>query len=115
MRIHLLQIAGKEASNRSRSGLDTFSPRALRNAAHLQSRPVPVALEDFLLRTQGPDGGFHTGYDQAGTYNGTLENIETTSIIMITLSSITPSPAFPAWILITGIATLVAGVRRSLS
>ncbi len=71
-------------------------------AIHLQSRSLPLGLEDTLLRTQGPDGGFHTGYDQAGTYAGTLENTETTSIVIIALSSITTPPAFPAWILITG-------------
>ncbi len=32
---------------------------------HLQTHPLPIGLEDTLLRTQGPDGGFHTGYDQA--------------------------------------------------
>ncbi len=80
---------------------------------HLQHRPVPAGLEDTLLRTQGPDGGFHTGYDQARTYSGTLENTETTSIVIITLSSIT-LPLVPAWILITGIATLVAGTATIL-
>ncbi len=81
---------------------------------HLQTHPTPAGLEATLLRTQGPDGGFHTGYDQAGTYAGTLENTETTSIVIIALSSITTPPAFPAWILITGIAILVAGAATIL-
>jgi len=54
--------------------------------------------EQNLFRSQGPDGGFHTGYDQAGTYAGTQENVETTSIAMIassTLSSTTHSTSQP--------------------
>jgi hypothetical protein len=45
-------------------------------------------LEENLFRLQGPDGGFHTGYDQIGTYAGTLENAETTSIAMIAISNL---------------------------
>jgi hypothetical protein len=37
---------------------------------------------------QGPDGGFHTGYDTTGTYAGTQENVETTSIAITTLTSL---------------------------
>ncbi len=50
--------------------------------------------EDNLFRTQGPDGGFHTGYDQLGTYAGTQENAETTSIAILAISSLSTSP-FP--------------------
>jgi hypothetical protein len=70
--------------------------------------------QDILLRSQGLDGGFHTGYDQQGTYAGTQENAETTSTAMIgmaNLSSPTPFPrlpllSIPSWIvfLFTGIA-----------
>jgi hypothetical protein len=81
---------------------------------HLQTRHIPTGLLDALLRTQGPDGGFHTGYDQLGTYANTFENAETTSIVIITLSSLTLFPLPPAWLLITGIATLVAGVAAVL-
>jgi len=66
--------------------------------------------QDALLKAHGPDGGFRTGYDQAGTYANTLENAETTSIVMITFSSLTLLPVAPAWILIIGTAILVAGV-----
>jgi hypothetical protein len=53
-----------------------------------------------LLRIQGPDGGFHTSYDLAGTCAGTLENAETTSISIIALNStltysILPSLSLP--------------------
>jgi len=57
--------------------------------------------ENNLFRSQGPDGGFHTGYDQQGTYAGTLENAETTSIIVIGATfplpqdAVTPSIALP--------------------
>jgi hypothetical protein len=51
--------------------------------------------EENLLRTQGPDGGFHTGYDQAGTYAGTWENAETTSIAMIAISNLSITSPFP--------------------
>jgi hypothetical protein len=65
--------------------------------------------EENLFRSQGPDGGFHTGYNQIGTYTGTQENAETTSIVMITIST---SPcillfcSIPPWILYlyTGLA-----------
>lgn len=38
---------------------------------------------ETLLRMQGLDGGSHTGYDQNGTYAGTVENAETTSTVII--------------------------------
>jgi hypothetical protein len=65
--------------------------------------------EANLFRSQGPDGGFHTGYDQIGTYAGTKENAETTSIVMITISTsscIMPFCSIPPWIiyLYTGLA-----------
>ena len=75
--------------------------------------------EDALLRSQGPDGGFHTGYDQQGTYAGTQENAETTSIVMIGISSLSstspfPFPFFsvPPWIiyLFAGLAVSALGV-----
>lgn len=39
---------------------------------------------------QGPDGGFHTGYDRDGTYAGTLENAQTTSIVILALQAVPP-------------------------
>ncbi len=51
--------------------------------------------ESNLFRMQGPDGGFHSGYDQAGTYAGTPENVETTAIAMIAMSSLTSTSPFP--------------------
>ena len=52
---------------------------------------------------QGPDCGFHTGYDRAGTYAGTLENAETASIVVIAPNSAStfslfPILALPSWI-----------------
>jgi hypothetical protein len=51
--------------------------------------------EDNLYRSQGPDGGFHTGYDQLGTYAGTRENAETNSIAIIEISSLSSTCAVP--------------------
>jgi len=51
--------------------------------------------EQNLFRLQGPDGGFHTGYDQIGTYAGTQENAETTSIVLIAISNLSTTNPFP--------------------
>ena len=51
--------------------------------------------EDNLFQSQGPDGGFHTGYDQEGTYAGTIENVETTSIAIIAISNLSTTSHFP--------------------
>jgi hypothetical protein len=51
--------------------------------------------EENLFRSQGPDGGFHIGYDQAGTYAGTMENAETSSIAMILFSSFNSTCPLP--------------------
>ena len=51
--------------------------------------------EENLLRLQGPDGGFHTGYDQIETYAGTEENAETTAIAMIAISNLSTTNPFP--------------------
>ena len=80
--------------------------------------------EDNLFRSQGPDGGFHTGYDQTGTYPGTQENAETTSMANIGISSLsTTSPfALPffsisSWIIFLytghGVAALPLSSRSS--
>jgi hypothetical protein len=75
--------------------------------------------EDNLFRSQGPDGGFHTGYDQAGTYARTEENAETTSIAIIAISSLSTTSPFaipffsiPPWIiyLYTGLAVAAVGI-----
>jgi hypothetical protein len=50
---------------------------------------------DGILRMQGPDGGFHTGYDQIGTYAGTQENAETTSIATVAISNLPTTNPFP--------------------
>jgi hypothetical protein len=58
--------------------------------------------ENNLFRSQGPDGGFHTGYDEIGTYAGTQENAETTSIAMMAIttpSCILPFCSIPPWII----------------
>ena len=58
--------------------------------------------DENLLRMQGPDGGFHAGYDPHGTYAGTLENAETQSIVILALNSTSTFrlfPILPSWIL----------------
>ena len=79
------------------------------------SNTFDYRAEEDLLRMQGPDGGFHTGYDRAGTYAGTMENAETTSISILALNStstfrIFPRVAFPSWIVYAFIGLPVAGV-----
>jgi len=44
---------------------------------------------------QGPNSGFHTGYDQIGTYAGTEENAETTAIALIAISNLSTTNPFP--------------------
>jgi hypothetical protein len=81
-----------------------------RNLPNIQTHTLPLRTPEHgtyyyeeeanLFRSRGPDGGFHTGYDQAGTYAGTQENAETTSIAMIAISTLYATspfhfPAFP--------------------
>jgi len=66
--------------------------------------------EENLFRSQGPDGGFHTGYDQTGTYAGTGENVETTSIAMIAISSLSTTRSLPFFSIPPWIAYLYAGL-----
>ena len=63
---------------------------------------------------QGPDGGFHTGYDQIGTYAGTQENAETTAIAMIAISKLSTTNelwrfSIPLWIVYLFAAWAVIG------
>ena len=74
-------------------------------------------LAENLLRLQGLDGGFHTGYDQMETYAGTQENAETTSIAIISLSSLSTTNPFPfplfsvsSWVVYFFAAWAVIGV-----
>jgi len=76
--------------------------------------------EQILLRSKDPDGGFRTGYDQAGTYAGTQENAETTSISIITISAqnlpcthtLCFIPSIPSWIICmyTGLAVAAVAI-----
>jgi hypothetical protein len=67
-------------------------------ALHIISNTHNYGDMDILLRMQGPEGGFHTGYDTTGTYHGTLENTETTSIAIITLTALNTYPfSIPWW------------------
>ncbi len=56
------------------------------NLMRREGIPVYPGLLERLLRMQDADGGFRTGYDQAGTYAGTLANVETTSTVLLTLN-----------------------------
>jgi hypothetical protein len=76
-------------------------------------------IEENLFRLQGPDGGFHTGYDQIGTYAGTQENALTTSIALIAISNLSTTNPFPfpfapfsvsSWIIYFFAAWAVIGV-----
>ncbi len=58
------------------------------------SFPVPSGLTDALVRMQGPDGDFHTGYDPNLTYAGTDKNAETTSLAIIALNEQCPCQDF---------------------
>ncbi len=85
--------------------------------AQQNARAPYYGPENTLLRLQGPDGGFHTGYDPAGTYSGTLENAETTSIAIIAASSLPttnpfgiPSLSIPLSIIYLFIGLAVAAV-----
>src|SRR3989441_1775939 len=73
-----------------------------------QSIPVPSTVTSALLRMQGPDGGFHTGYANNMTYAGTDENAETTSIAIIALSpTLVPPSSPPALIAVTASIALL--------
>ncbi len=54
------------------------------------SLPVSSEALGVLLRMQGPDGGFHTGYDAGWGFAGTDENVETTSLAIIALNEQPP-------------------------
>ena len=56
------------------------------------SIPVPATVTATLLRMQGPDGGFHTGYATNLTYAVTDENAETTSIAILALNTVPQGP-----------------------
>src|SRR2546422_5135477 len=72
------------------------------------SLPVPTAVAAALLRMQGHDGGFHTGYANNMTYAGTDENAETTSIAIIALSpTLVPPSSPPALIAVTASIALL--------
>jgi len=66
---------------------------------HLQSKQYGVypGLVERLLRMQGPEGGFHTGYEKRETYAGTDMNAETTSMAIIVLDQLATqqAPRFP--------------------
>ncbi len=56
------------------------------------SQQIPPSLVPTILHAQGTDGGFHTGYNPTGSFTGTKENAETTSIVMLALESFPSSP-----------------------
>ena len=70
----------------------TYKTALYAYALTLQSIHVPATVTAALLRMQGPDGGFHTGYATNLTYAGTDENAETTSIAILALNAFPPGP-----------------------
>ena len=83
----------------------------------LQATGSYYGEEDNIFRLQGPDGGFHTGYDEIGTYAGTQENAETTSIVIIAISTLSTTSPFalpffsiPPWIIYLYAGLAVAAV-----
>jgi len=95
--------AYKDGSASEHGIYQTYKLALYIHALRKLSNTYQYGTEENLLRMQGPDGGFHTGYDRAGTYAGTLENAETTSIAIIALNSTStfslfPALALPPWI-----------------
>ncbi len=110
----LLDQPYKTGSRGVRGVYQTFKTALYMLALERLSQPIPAQLQQTILQMQGADGGFHTGYDQALTFSGTQENVETTSIVALTLTSlsISPSPGSPlpmGILLYPTIAVLLAG------
>lgn len=80
------------APNRESGIYQTYKTALYAYALTQLSIPVPATVTADLLRMQGPDGGFHTGYVANMTYAHTDENAETTSIAMLALKTVPPGP-----------------------
>lgn len=98
----LADEAYKDGSASEHGIYQTFKLALYTYALQKNSNTYYTSNLDTLLRMQGPDGGFHTGYDKAGTYAGTQENVETTAIAILTMPT-TSSPQFqlpsiPSWL-----------------
>lgn len=73
----------------------------------------PGGLVENIVRMQGADGGIHTGYDRFGTYNGTLENAETTSMVILAFAPVRTVPCLVWWLLLAG-AIILLGIATIL-
>ena len=85
----------KDGSGSEHGICQTYKLALYLYALRMVTGEYSYGLEDHLYRSQGPDGGFHTGYDQLGTYAGTQENAETTSIAITTISNLSTTRPFP--------------------
>lgn len=56
-------------------------------AAHILGQSLPSSVQTNLLKMQGSDGGFYTGYTSTFSTDGTFENTETTSLAILALAS----------------------------
>jgi len=81
-----------KAPNKESGIYQTYKTALYAYALTQLSIPVPATVTASLLRVQGPDGGFHTGYATNLTFAGTDENAETTSIAILSLSTVPPGP-----------------------
>jgi hypothetical protein len=66
----------------------TFKLALYLYAGKLLNQNVPSSAQVNLLKMQGSNGGFYTGYDSNLSTSGTLENTETTSLSILALASL---------------------------
>src|SRR2546422_7469984 len=89
-------LADEPYKDRSEEGIYQTYKLALYLYALQATGTYYYGEEDNIFRLQGPGGGFHTGYDQIGTYARTRENAETTSIVITAISSLSTTSRSPS-------------------
>jgi hypothetical protein len=82
----------KNGTNSERGVYQTFKDALYLLILQKIGQPAPANLLWQILRMQGSDGGFNTGYYPNGTYAGRSENTETASIVMLALEALSPQP-----------------------
>ncbi len=63
----------------------TFKLALYHYAGKLLNQNVPSSVQTNLLKMQGSNGGFYSGYSSNFSTDGTLENTETTSLSILAL------------------------------
>jgi hypothetical protein len=61
----------------------TYKLALFKLCARALGQPLPAGVDEILIASQGPNGGFRTNYTSSGTFTDTVGNAETSALVIL--------------------------------